>query len=121
MKNMDSARTDDIQAYRTWIERHSPIDHAEARFLEHKSDLLAVSQRHRSASIVGGANGRQSAAIWLPIILVLPLMAFAIVPGLAGRLLVLSLIGAAVMKLVTTTEELTEWMTMQEWIRGLSL
>lgn len=114
LQNLDAAKMEDIQAYRAWMERRAPIDYAETRFLERRTDLLAVSRR-RSASAVGGVSSHQSAAIWLPLILVLPLMAFAIVPGLLGRLIVLLLIGAGILKLVTSTKELMELMTTREW------
>ncbi|KAF2687807.1 hypothetical protein K458DRAFT_170556 [Lentithecium fluviatile CBS 122367] len=113
VNNVDTADKEDIQAYRTWIEKRTPIDYAETRFLEHGTDLLAVSQR-RSASI-GGVPAHQSAAIFLPLILVLPLMAFAIVPGLLGRLFVLVAIGGGIVKVIMSTQELMELMTPREW------
>ena len=120
LKKLDPANTEDIQAYRSWIEKRSPIDHAETRFLERKTDLLAV-KGGRSASSVGGVASYQSAAIWLPLILVLPLMAFAIVPGLLGRLFILTLLGGAIMKLLTSTKELMDMMTIREWAGCFSM
>ncbi|KAL5441497.1 hypothetical protein PMIN05_004431 [Paraphaeosphaeria minitans] len=114
VKMLDPANAEDVQAYRSWMEKRTPIEHAETRFLEHKKDLLRVSEGV-SASTVGGVTARQSAAIWLPLVLVLPLMAFAIVPGLLGRLVVLSLTGVAVMKILASTKELMDMMTAREW------
>lgn len=114
VKTLDPANAEDIQAYRSWMEKRTPIDHTETRFLEHNSDLLAVSEG-ASACAVGGVTPRQSGAIWLPLVLVLPLMIFAIVPGLLGRLAILSLTGAATMNLIASSNELTDMMTAREW------
>ncbi|KAF2639927.1 hypothetical protein P280DRAFT_22690 [Massarina eburnea CBS 473.64] len=114
LKDMSPADTEDILAYRTWMEKRTPIDFTESRFLERKDDLLAFSRR-RSASPVGGVPSHQSAAIWLPMILVMPLMAYAIVPGLLGRLFILCSIGAAIMKLLTSTKGVEKLMTAREW------
>lgn len=114
LRNLDAPNTADIHAYHTWMEKHAPIDRNEARFLERKTDLLAVSRR-RSAIAVGGVGPHQSAAIGLPLILILPLMAFAVVPGLLGRLFIVILIGAAELMLVTSTE-LIDLMTVKEWV-----
>jgi hypothetical protein len=38
LKEMDPAGAEDIQAYRTWMEKRSPIDFTETRFLERKND-----------------------------------------------------------------------------------
>ena len=101
------------------MEKRAPIDHAETRFLERKHDLLAVSRRTPVSTTHGGQL--QSAAIWLPMGLVLPLLAFAIVPSLLGRLVVIALIGAAEARLVTSTPELMTYMTIQEWAAAASL
>jgi hypothetical protein len=113
--NVDAADAKEIQAYRTWVEKRTPIDYAETRFLQHSSDLLAVSRR-RSASTGSSVPSHQSTAMFLPLILVLPLMAFAIVPGLLGRLFVLVVISGGIIKLTMLTKELKELMTPREWL-----
>jgi hypothetical protein len=117
---MDPASAEDIQAYRTWMEKRAPIDVAETRFLERKNDLLAVSRRTAVVSTApGGGGGRgqpqTSDVIWLAMALMLPLLAFAIVPSLLGRLVVIGLIAAAEVRQVTLTPELMNYMTIQEW------
>ena len=119
LRNLAPADMEDIQAYRTWVAKRAPIDYAETRFLERSSDLLALSPR--SASTASGGSPRQSAAIFLPLILVLPLMAFAIVPGLLGRFIVLVLIGGGILKLLTSTKELMDLMTLREWTGCFSM
>ncbi|KAF2134570.1 hypothetical protein P153DRAFT_362327 [Dothidotthia symphoricarpi CBS 119687] len=112
INNLEPASTEDIRSYRKWMEKRAPIDHAESRFLERKDDLVKVSRTKP-------ANARDeqphSAVVWLPLVLVLPLMAFAMVPNLLGRLFVLLLIGATEIMLVTSTPGLMNFMTVQEW------
>ena len=120
VQTLDPANSYDVQAYRSWLEKRTPIDQAETRFLEHKNDLLAVSER-KSTSKFSGVALRQSGAIWLPLVLVLPLMIFAIVPGLLGRLVVLCLTGAGIMKLISSTKELEDLMTAREWASCFSV
>jgi hypothetical protein len=129
VKSLDPASADEIQAYRAWLEKHAPIETAEARFLERKDDLLAVAPQRRAtnnssgggggaAAAAGGGGGgvgpHQRAAVGLPLIAVLPLMSFGIVPGLLGRLFIVSLIGAGEV-LVVTSSELMGLMSVREW------
>jgi hypothetical protein len=113
LRELDPASTEDIQAYRAWVEKRTPIEHCETRFLERKNDLLAVSRRASVSPTHGGQP--QSGLIWLPLVLVAPLLAFAIVPSLLGRLIVIALIGAGGLWQVTSTPELMSYMTIQEW------
>jgi hypothetical protein len=115
LKEMDPAGAEDIQAYRTWMEKRSPIDFTETRFLERKNDLLAVSRRAAVVSTTRGGGQDKSSVIWHALALVIPLLAFAIVPSLLGRLVVIVLIGAAEVRQVTLTPELMSYMTVQEW------
>lgn len=101
------------------MEKRAPIEHAETRFLERKHDLLAVS-RGRIVSTTRGATD-QSIALWFALVLVLPLLAFAIVPSLLGRLVVIALIGAAEARLVMSTPELMSYMSVREWAAAASV
>lgn len=137
IKNLDPASMQDVKAYRAWMEEHDPIDETEARFLEHDKDLVAVVPRKSSSvvSTVAAGQGQQpqpqqhqhqhqhqqSAVAWFLLVLVVPLMAYAIVPSLLGRLLVIALIGAAELKLVTSTPELMKFLSMQEWTMAASV
>jgi hypothetical protein len=117
LKELDPASTEDIQAYRTWMEKRSPIDPAETKFLDRKHDLLAVSRRTSASSPRRvGVGQEQHAALWLGLMLVSPVLAFAIVPSLLGRLVVIALIGAAGLRQVTLTPELMNYMSVQEWL-----
>jgi hypothetical protein len=101
------------------MEKRSPIEFTETRFLERKHDLVAVS---RQAVVSTSPIGEQhSAVVWLPLGLVVPVLAFAIVPSLLGRLVVIALIGAAELRLVTSTPKLMNYMTIREWAMAASL
>jgi hypothetical protein len=128
LKNLDTPSSDEIHAYHAWMEKHSPLDRTESLFLSRKTDLLSLTQRRKPviSTAVGGVGtvpgpgpgpgpGPKSAAIGFPLILVLPLMAFAVVPGVLGRLFMLILIGVAELMLVTSTE-LMDLMSVREWI-----
>jgi hypothetical protein len=124
LKNLDTPSSEEIHAYHAWMEKHSPLDRTESLFLSRKTDLLSLTQRRRPviSTAVGGVGavpgpgpGPKSAAIGFPLILVLPLMAFAVVPGVLGRLFMLILIGVAELMLVTSTE-LMDLMSVREWV-----
>ncbi|KAH7080673.1 hypothetical protein FB567DRAFT_110276 [Paraphoma chrysanthemicola] len=118
LKSLDPASAEDIQAYRVWLEKRAPIDYPETRFLERKNDLLAVSRRP-SVSTARGPS--ESPFVWLPLGLVIPLVAFAIVPSLLGRIVVIALITAAELRLVTTTPEVMNYLAFKEWAMAASL
>ncbi|CAA9957318.1 PAT1 multi-domain protein [Pyrenophora teres f. maculata] len=113
-KELDRPTTKDIKAYRGWMDENEPLDYAESQFIERDSDLVAIP-RKASIKTAPVADQDQSAAVWFPLTLVLPLMAFAIVPSLVGRLLVLVAMVGAELKLVKSTPELKSFMSTQEW------
>ena len=118
IKNLDPANNEDLQVYRTWMEKHAPVEKLESRFLDHKNDLFSVT-RTKQASNASGV-GVQSAALGLPLILVLPLLAFAMIPGLLGRLFIIILIGSAEVAVVASTE-LVSLMAVKEWVTCASM
>lgn len=56
------------------------------------------------------------AAAWLPLALVLPLLAFVIVPSMLGRLVVIAVIGGAGLRVATMIPEVQSLMDMQRWM-----
>lgn len=109
LKEMDPSTTEDVKAYRAWMDKRTPIDSAETQFLARQQDLVVVS---RTSAVVAD---QQSATVWFPLILCLPLLAFAIVPSLLGRLTVITLVCGAAMRMVTVTSELTRFLSWHEW------
>jgi hypothetical protein len=82
---------------------------------------LTVLRVNFSNARVTHSGQHQAAIVWLPLVLVLPILAFAIVPSLFGRLVVIVLIGAAGLKQVTSTPELMSFMTIQAWSVAASM
>ncbi|KAI8939024.1 hypothetical protein NX059_004865 [Plenodomus lindquistii] len=115
LKELDPTTTEDVQAYRTWMDKRAPIDHAESRFLTREQDLVIVS-RKSSAATNDDAGHNHSAAVWFPLTLTLPLLAFAVIPNVLGRLTVVALICGAELWMITVTPELADFMSTQEWI-----
>lgn len=116
LKQLDPSTTEDVQAYRTWMDRRTPIDPAETRFLAREQDLVVVSRTSAAASTSPvAAQQHSAAAVWFPLTLTLPLVAFAMVPSLLGRLVVLALAGSVALWMVAVTAELAAFMSRQEW------
>lgn len=115
VKELDASTTEDVQAYRAWIDKRAPIDYAETRFLAREQDLVVVSRKSVATASPVVVAHHHSAAVWFPLTLTLPLMAFAIVPGLLGRLVVITLLCGAELWMVRVTPELVGFMSTQEW------
>ncbi|KAH9864589.1 hypothetical protein J1614_010524 [Plenodomus biglobosus] len=115
LKELDPTTTEDVQAYRSWMDKRMPIDYAETRFLAREQDLVVVSRKPCATTYPNVAH-HHSAAVWFPLTLTLPLMGFAIVPSVLGRLIVIALICGAELWMVSVTAELKSFMSTQEWI-----
>jgi hypothetical protein len=126
-RSLDPATAEDVQAYREWMDENDPVDERESQFLERDADLVTIRRKAPSCSspslstAASAAEQDQSAAIWFPLTLVLPLMAFAIVPSLLGRLLVIVLIVGAELKMVTSTPWLMKMLSTREWTAAACL
>ncbi|KAK5020297.1 hypothetical protein LTR60_000645 [Cryomyces antarcticus] len=109
--SLDPARAEDIQLYQAWIAKHAPIDETETRFLNHESDLLCIARANDRGH---PDNVAKCAIVCLPVVLLVPLLAFSIIPGFLGRLFVLSIlvIGATVL-LSTSAKQIV---APREWI-----
>jgi len=109
------------------MDEHDPINEEESRFLEEDADLVTLPRKVPSSSssappsTAAPAAGQDQSAIWFPLTLVLPLMAFAIVPSLLGRLLVIVLIVGAELKMVTSTPQLNNMLSTREWAAAASV
>lgn len=110
------------------MDEHDPINEEESQFLEEDADLVTLPRKVPSSSsssappsTAAPAAGQDQSAIWFPLTLVLPLMAFAIVPSLLGRLLVIVLIVGAELKMVTSTPQLNNMLSTREWVAAASV
>ncbi|KAH9869214.1 hypothetical protein IAQ61_006419 [Plenodomus lingam] len=121
LKELDPTTTEDVQAYRSWMEKRTPIDYTEARFLSREQDLVVVSRKssavgHDHVAAPHHHDHHHSAAVWFPLTLTLPVMAFAIVPNVLARLVIVTLICSAELWMVTVTPELKSFLSTREWV-----
>ncbi|CAN9458895.1 unnamed protein product [Alternaria alternata] len=129
-KSLEQAPAQAVQDYREWMDEHDPVDETESSFLEQDDDLVIIGPRKPAVSTptttatatsvatpTAGQDALQSAppAITLPLLLILPLVAFAIVPSLLGRIIVIGLTVGMEGKIVRETPQLMRLLSLRDW------
>ena len=129
-KSLEQAPAQAIQDYREWMDEHDPVDEKESSFLEQDEDLVTIGPRKPAVSTptttatatstatpAAGQDAPQSAppAITFPLLLILPLVAFAIVPSLLGRIIVIGLAVGMEGKIVRETPQLMRLLSLRNW------
>lgn len=127
-KSLEQAPAQAIQNYREWMDEHDPVDETESSFLEQDEDLVTTGPRKPAVSTptatatstatpAAGQEAPQSAppAITFPLLLILPLVAFAIVPSLLGRIIVIGLAVGMDGKIVRETPQLMRLLSLRNW------
>ncbi|CAN9468114.1 unnamed protein product [Alternaria alternata] len=131
-KSLEQAPAQAIQDYREWMDEHDPVDETESSFLEQDEDLVTIGPRKPAVSTptttatatgtstatpAAGQDAPQSAppAITFPLLLILPLVAFAIVPSLLGRIIVIGLAVGMEGKIVRETPQLMRLLSLRNW------
>ncbi|KAF1984381.1 hypothetical protein K402DRAFT_142802 [Aulographum hederae CBS 113979] len=117
IRNFERTESEQIQRYRVWMQEHAPIDPNEAKFLGHAEDLISARRPDMNEELRGhnAAPMRQPAAVTLPaMILLLPLVAFSIIPGLFARLCFLGLLGLGGYAVFSSTE-IANVMSVADW------
>jgi hypothetical protein len=144
MSNLETAQSVDIQSYRAWFEKRVPIDRKEGEYLIREKDLITLtplgsrpieqkmdqkteeSLAEMPEQIIADSEDVPSdlfvqlAPLILPMILLLPILAFAIIPNLAGRLLV-TIIIAAVHIAITISSGVYGILSPREWMLSASM
>lgn len=90
------AAGEEVEGYRRWMEVWRPVHEVETRFLQRGDDLLVPGPGV-------GREGCGAGLAWWPAALVLHVLLFAVIPTLAGRLLVAVLVAGAVGLVARTT------------------
>jgi hypothetical protein len=118
------AERDQVAIYREWMRTKAPIHEIETKFLESENDLIVPgatppqpSPPHppAAAADTGLLAVRHVAAFTcLPLTLMLPLLLFAIIPTLAGRLTATLLISIGAV-LVAATTRIRNLLPAHEW------
>ncbi|KAI9860296.1 MAG: hypothetical protein M1813_006185 [Trichoglossum hirsutum] len=112
VKNLDPASKEDIKRYKHWMTKHNPIAEPEARFLHEEADLLSVMRSNklpekpaptrlspRWSFLLGDGYMLVIAAAVL-----LPILAFVVVPGYLGRLAFVATVALATVALLGETK-----------------
>ena len=109
VKSTSPVSSAEIENYRAWVREHKPLVETETRFLDSPGDLLTIAPSREATAGTGAQTLAQLAIFGLPLALVVPLVAFSVVPGLWGRLFVLVLVfgtAAAVLSHAVTAQKL---------------
>ncbi|TKA68571.1 hypothetical protein B0A55_08898 [Friedmanniomyces simplex] len=122
------APAEDVEAYRQWLDKYTPLHAVETQFLQHHpGDLIAPggSSKFTHPSPPAGEEEetlptrKQAAAAaalaYLPIALMLPLLLFSLIPTLAGRLAVTALIAAGAFLVAAATTRIRSLLPLREW------
>ena len=91
------------------MSENHPVDEAEAAFLKDEQDLVVLPRKKVETSIV-----TTSAAI-VPFMLLLPLVAFAVIPNFLGRVFTITVV-AMTQWMMGSTMHVRHMLTIQEWI-----
>lgn len=89
---------------------NKPVIDEERRFLRHDQDLVALPQRPAPPNLLD-----QPIIRFLPFVLLMPLVAFTVTPGLLGRLFMTTIIVAAQWMALSSTE-IRHALNFREWI-----
>ncbi|KAK0836058.1 hypothetical protein LTR73_000559 [Friedmanniomyces endolithicus] len=112
--NATKAPNENIETYRQWMDKHTPIHAVESLFLQHTRDLIAPHSKPAPAFSHQHPTKPAALAAYLPVALMLPLLLFSIIPTLAGRLAVTALIAAGAF-LVAATTQIRYLLPAREW------
>ena len=109
-KDSMPADEDQVSAYQQWISKYAPVHEVETRFLQRGADLIDP----RKAATSLDRPTKHVALVYLPVALMLPLLLFSIIPSLAGRLTVTSLMAVGAFIIAATTR-IRYLMPAHEW------
>ncbi|CAK3905810.1 Hypothetical predicted protein [Lecanosticta acicola] len=116
-KDARAAEKEEIGVYREWLQRTGPVHEVETRFLMKEGDLVVPGSSTRDEEKTDGVAASPPQPVLstcLPVGLMLPLVLFAFIPTLVGRLFVTSLIAVGAF-LVASTTEIRDVMPSREW------
>ncbi|KAF2174133.1 hypothetical protein M409DRAFT_62270 [Zasmidium cellare ATCC 36951] len=115
-KDARPAEKENVETYKEYMKTKFPIHEIETRFLHHNADLIALGHTPTQQAVPQPGLPFQTAALTsLPIALMLPLLLFALIPSLAGRLVVTALIGVGAFMVAATVERVRDLMAVREW------
>jgi hypothetical protein len=108
-KELHRPQEAEVARYREWMSTHRPIDMAEADFLNHDKDLFVLERRKIEMPTMTAATAS------LPVLLLLPFLAFAVIPNFLCRLLVIFACSMG-QWILCSIMDIRHVLTAREWI-----
>ena len=99
----------EITQYREWMTTHRPVDMAEANFLKHDKDLFVLERRRIETPTMTAATAG------LPVLLLLPFLAFAVMSSFLCRVLAIVVCSMGLWILCSIIS-MRHILTAREWI-----
>nr|POE48134.1 hypothetical protein CFP56_01462 [Quercus suber] len=121
-RNFAAVNSEQVDLYRAWLTKHSPVHEVETRFLNQTPDLIVPggtiplrATRHPPQP-VDEMSKWQAACATLPIALMLPVLLFSAIPSAMGRVLVVTLIAIGAFLTAATNPRLRALASVREWV-----
>ncbi|KAI5257378.1 hypothetical protein E4T42_01080 [Aureobasidium subglaciale] len=108
-KDLQRPQEAEVARYRKWMAAHRPVDMAEAAFLKHEKDLFVLPRRNTEISTVTATTAS------LPLVLLLPFVAFAVMPSFLYRILAIFACSMGQWVLCTIMD-IRHILTAREWL-----
>ncbi|KAI5210146.1 hypothetical protein E4T39_00515 [Aureobasidium subglaciale] len=108
-KDLQRPQAAEVTRYREWMAAHRPVDMTEAAFLTHDKDLLVLPRRTTEVSNVTATIAS------LPLLLLLPFVAFAVMPNFLCRILAISACSMGQWALCSIMD-IRHVLTAREWL-----
>ena len=108
-KDLHRPQEAEIARYREWMTAHRPVDMTEANFLKHDKDLFVLERRKVETPTVTVATAS------LPVLLLLPILSFAMIPNFLCRILFIVVCSMGISTLCSITH-IRHVLTAREWI-----
>ncbi|KEQ72102.1 hypothetical protein M436DRAFT_48982 [Aureobasidium namibiae CBS 147.97] len=99
----------EIKRYREWMTSHRPVDMAEASFLKHDKDLFVLERRRIETPAMTAVTAG------LPVLLLLPFLAFAVMPSFLCRVLAIVVCSMGLW-ILCSIMDIRHVLTAREWI-----
>ncbi|KAI5248810.1 hypothetical protein E4T43_00973 [Aureobasidium subglaciale] len=108
-KDLQRPQEAEVARYRKWMTAHRPIDMTEAAFLKHDKDLFVLPRRNTEVSTVTATTAS------LPLVLLLPFVAFAVMPNFLCRILTIFACSMGQWALCSIMD-IRDILTAREWL-----
>lgn len=106
----------DVNAYRKWIMKHNPIANPEVSFLNHRNDLVTVSQKRQHPT----PTSLKYSPVTVALTILTTIIVFKFVPQFFARLVMSAVIGLALMCMVSPSS-LLDLQLLKEKRRGVGV